>query len=187
MKGKVAVLALAIVIVIAFAGRAYAQWNAISSGYAVTTDFHGLSVSPGTLVTVTAGTTDVRVFEVIFVWHYPDGSVAFTETVPVTWTTCPTPPPSPIPKEITDWVATQPTGFVYGYAQSSHVADVLGDWGVQALFHDHAGHQVGEYTEIVAVRSTSFNVVPLIPVLGTAGMALSLLAGLGLFIKRRRK
>jgi len=47
------------------------RMDAINSSYAVTTDYHGKIVLPGTLVTATAGTTDPDVKNVTFFMEIP--------------------------------------------------------------------------------------------------------------------
>ena len=105
---------------------ANAQWSAISSGYAITTDYHGIDVPLGALVTATAGTTDANVTSVTFLWHYPDNeTVAYEVNVPV-WSNG----------------STYDGKLIY-YANSSYIPDVLGDWGVQALFIGEGGTKKG--------------------------------------------
>lgn len=188
MTGKAAILALALAFsVMAFAGinLAHAQWAAIGTGYAVTTDYHGMNIAPSTLVTVTAGTTDSNVVNVEFVWHAPDGTIIFTEIVAVTPLTTPSVPPSPISSEITSWASAN-IGVQYAYAQSAFAPNVLGDWGVQAIFRGPTGSEVNSYTEVIQIRATSFNVIPEVPLIGSAGASLFLLVGLGLYIKRKK-
>jgi hypothetical protein len=45
---------------------------------------------------------------------------------------------------------------------------------------------IGQGTDIVAIRATSFNVIPDIPVLGSAGALTAMLLSLGLFLYRKR-
>ena len=151
-----------------------AQWNALNSGYAVTTNYHGKDVLPGTLITATAGTTYLNVLNVTFVWKFPNETIAFIDPEIVVWSNS------------TEWTNSSGSFTIY-YAQSSYKLTVLGDWGVQAFFNGPEGHIHGQGTDIIAIRATSFNVIPEIAVAGTAGAAIAMLLGLGLFRTRRKK
>jgi len=59
--------ALAAIIFLISVSLTYAQWDALKSGYAVTTNYQGKEVPPGTRVTATAGTTDEKVINVTFI------------------------------------------------------------------------------------------------------------------------
>nr|MDO8135457.1 hypothetical protein [Candidatus Njordarchaeum guaymaensis] len=160
----------AISLVIVQAGVVQAQWSALNSGYAVTTDYHGKDVPPGTLVTATAGTTDDSVESVTFIWKDPDGNVMYTET------------DFTVESNGTEW-----DGMLIYYAQSSYAPTVpLGDWGVQAVFMDSGHIKHGQGEDIVAIRATSFFVIPEVP-FGTAVALLSLLGALVLVAQWQRK
>ena len=145
----------------------FAVRSSISSGYDVTTDYHGVDVPPGTLVTATATTTDTAVTGVTFIWKDPDNN----EQRRVKKTTDENPDPSI--NEYTD----------------SYTPNILGDWGVQAIFHGTDGNPVPglDITDKVAIRATSFFHVPESQIVGTAGTLLSMLAGLGYYIRRKEK
>jgi len=147
----------------------YAGWNAINSLYAVTTDYHGKIVSPGTLVTATAGTTDPNVKNVTFLWKYPNETVAYEINIPV-WSNG----------------STYDGNIIY-YASSSYRPYVPGDWGVQALFIGEGGKTKSNQTDVISIRAISFNVIPDLPIVGTAGSVVSMLLGFGLFLHRRKK
>lgn len=146
----------------------HAQWSALNSGYAVTTDYHGKNVMPGTPVTATAGTTDESIEEVVFKWKDPDENVVFTETVAV-W------------KNGTEW-----DGKLIYYAQSSYTVTVPGDWGVQAFFIDEEGKTKAGVEDTVAIRATSFFVIPDFPAVGTAGVLIAMMLGLSLYAYKRK-
>jgi len=150
-----------------------AQWSALNSGYAVTSNYHGIDVMPGTLVTITAGTTDANVLNVTFVWHFPNGSDALTI------------PQVPVYSNGTTWTNSSGT-FLIRYANCSHIPDVIGDWGVQAFFNGPGGHRRGQQSDIISIKATSFNVIPEVPILGTAGAIIVMLLGLGLVRNRRQ-
>jgi len=172
-----------------------AQWDALSSGFAVTTNYHGKDVLIGQSVTATAGWApalapagirDIEVETVEFVWHFPNGTVAYTDIVGISTDSITTPneaPPAPIPPEISEWGEKYP-GVEYWYAQSTHAPTVLGDWGVQAIFHNTV-RICGKNSETIRVRGTSFNVVPEVP-FGTAVILLSWIGLLGVFAVRKK-
>jgi hypothetical protein len=151
---------------------AQAQWSALNSGYAITTNYHGENVQPGTLVIATAGTTDTSVKTVTFYWKYPDDTVAFTDSDVPVWTN-----------------GTKWDGKLIYYAQSSYAPVAPpGDWGVQAVFKDSSGNSKGKHSDVVAIRATSFLffTVPEVP-FGTATILLSLLGTLALITRLKGK
>jgi hypothetical protein len=149
---------------------AFAQWDAINSGYAVTTDYHGVGVLPGTLVTATAGTTDTDVENVTFLWKYPNETIVYTEANVPVWSN-----------------GTMWDGKLIYYANSSYMPDVLGDWGVQALFIGKNGKTKANHNDVVMIRATSLNVIPDFPVVGTAGTLVSMFLGLSLFLHKKKR
>jgi len=148
---------------------AHAQWSAISSGYAVTTDHHGVDVPLGTLITAIAGTTNPNVASVTFLWHYPNETVAYEVNVPV-WSNG----------------STYDGKLIY-YANSSYIPDAIGDWGVQALFIGEGGTTKANHTDVVRIRATSFNTIPDVPIVGTAGAIAAMILGLGVFLHKRKR
>lgn len=148
---------------------AFAQWEAISSGYAITTDYHGMIVPPGALVTATAGTTNPNVVSVTFLWKDPTETVKYEINV-VVWSN-----------------GSTYNGKTIYYANSSYTPDIIGDWGVQALFIGEGGTVKANHADVVRIRATSFNVIPDLPVIGTAGAATTMLLGLGLFLYLKRR
>jgi hypothetical protein len=80
-----------------------AQWAAISSRYAVTTNWHGKDVPLSSTVTATAGTTDSNVKTVEFVWKDPTEDVVWDVAVSIDGPlTSPNVPDGATP-EIIDW------------------------------------------------------------------------------------
>jgi len=152
------------------ASVAHAQWDAINSGYAVTTDYHGIEVPPGTLVTATAGTTDANVQNVTFLWKYPNETIAYTKADVQVWSNG----------------STYDGKLIY-YAKSSYTPDVLGDWGVQAFFIGNDGKTKAGIDDVIQIRATSFNVIPDLPVVGTAGAITAMILGLGFFLHKKKK
>jgi hypothetical protein len=161
--------ALAAIIFFISASITYAQWDALNSGYAVTTDYHGKEVPPGTLVTATAGTTDGKVTNVTFIWKYPNKTVAYE-----------------VNKEV--WYnGSTYDGKLIHYANSSYTPDTLGDWGVQALFIGEGGTTKANHEDVIKIRATSFNVTPDFPVVGVAGALGVMLLSLRIFMRRKIK
>jgi hypothetical protein len=103
-----------------------------SSGYSVTSNYHGIDTPLGATVTVTATTTDTKITQVMFIWRNAEKIEQWRETVPVTG----------------------------GEAQSSGQPNSLGDWGVQALFQGPDGKTKEGIEEVVSIKATSFFVVP---------------------------
>lgn len=128
------------------------------SNYSVTSNYHGIDVPAGASVVVTASTTDATVYQVTFLWKNPGGNTVWTDVVPI-----------------------NPDGT----ATSTHAPDEIGDWGVQALFQSPDGTTKQGVEEVIAIRATSFNVVPEVPLIGTAGASIAMLAGLTYKMKRK--
>lgn len=180
----VASIFLAALIVISSANLAQAQWSALDSGYGVTTNYHGVDVDIGQSVTATAGTTDNRVRNIEFRWLDPGGNPSWDVTVPVFGPfTTPNVPPN-VPQEIINWANGHP-GVVVWYAQNTQTPNVVGDWGMQAIYHD-SGRIRGRNSDTIAIRATSFNVVPEVP-MGTMVILSSMLGALGVFALKRKK
>src|SRR3990172_9842140 len=123
--------------------------------YDVTSNYHGIDVPPGAQVVVTALTIDDRVDKVRFIWRNAAGQVIWDETVDV------------FQNGTTYDMSGTPR--VISYAKSIHSPDTLGDWEVKAKFLDQSGSGLRTETTRLATRATSFNVIPEIPVIGTAG------------------
>jgi len=182
------------IIVLASSNVAQAQWDALSSGYAITTNWHGEEVPIGQSVTAWAGTTDSAVDEVEFRWLDPSGNMAVDPPPHVSvFGPYVTPAvPDGVPEEIVEWsIKYQGVEVWYAFnTQGPDVLDILGDWGVQANFYDipNPGPKSlrGRNTDIIAIRATSFNVVPEVP-FGTIVILLSMFGALGVFATRRRK
>jgi len=165
---------------------AHAQWSELSSGYAITTNWHGKIVPLGESVTVWAGTTDSNVQEVLFRWKRPDNTTFFEVSVLVLGPfTTPNVPPG-VPEEISSWAQAHQNINVY-YANNTQIPNTLGDWSVQAFFRGTDGKEKAGVTDTIAIRATSFNVIPDLPVVGTAGAAATMLLGLGLFLHIKRR
>jgi hypothetical protein len=170
MKKSTPILIVAGLIMLLGAGAAYAAYPSLASGYAIDSNYHGIDVPPGSDVIVTAYTTDMEVYQVTFLWKYPNGTLAFGPEVDNTA------------------VAGDPfEGNPVNTFSSTHSVDVTGDWGVQALFQSPDGTTKENIDYVVKIKATSFFVVPDFPMIGTLGSLGAMLLGLGLFIKRKSK
>jgi hypothetical protein len=148
---------------------AYAPYPTLSTGYAVDSNYHGINVPAGANVIVTAYTTDVNVYQVTFLWKDPGANIVWTDV-----------------DNSATLGAEQYEGMnVYTFS-SEHVPDMIGDWGVQALFQGPDGKTKEGIEYVVAIRATSFNVIPEVPIIGTIGASAMMLLGLGFFMKRRK-
>jgi len=173
MKRK---LALALMIVsmslIASVTVVHAPWSTLGTGYAITSNYHGVDVPLGTNVIVTAGTLDSNVVNVTFRWHLPNDTVSREVTVPI-FTNGTT----------GEW--NNGTTAEIRYAQDTHTPDVLGDWGVQAFFQDSTGKDRAGLEDVIKIKATSFNAVPEVP-LGTIAVFLAMLGALGIFAIKKK-
>ena len=151
----------------------YAPWQTLGTGYAITTNYHGIDVFPGTAVTATAGTLDPDVVKVTFRWHMPNETVRWEVTKPVA--------PNGTKGE---W--NNGTEALIYYANDTQILDVLGDWGVQAFFRDEKGTDKANLTNVIKIRAESFNVIPVVP-LGTIAVTISMLAALGIFALKKKR
>jgi hypothetical protein len=170
MKKSTPILIVAGLIMLLGVGIAYAPYPTLSTGYAIDSNYHGINVPPGANVIVTAYTTDADVYQVTFLWKNPGGNTVWTDV-----------------DNTPTLEAEQYDGMnVYTFS-SEHAPDVIGDWGVQALFQSPDGTTKESTEYVVAIRATSFFVVPDFPMIGTLGSLGAMLLGLGLFIKRKSK
>lgn len=186
------VILIATILFLANANIAQAQWNALSSGYAVTTDWHGTDMPIGEEVTAYAGTNDTEVEEVEFEWLDPVGNPFSRPEDLITSLqgpfSAPEEYPAGVPQEILDWAEDHPDVEIYLAVSTPFEPDVIGDWAVKALFLDHSEpvkNLRGRNTDIIACRATSFNVVSEVP-FGTIVIFMSMLGTLGIFTLKRR-
>ena len=168
MKKTTPILIVAGIIMLLGTGLAYAAYPSLATGYAIDSNYHGIAVPPGSDVIITAYTTDMEVYQVTFLWKYPNGTTAFGPEVDNT-------PVAGDPFE----------GNPVNTFSSTHSVDVKGDWGVQALFQSPDGTTKEKIDYVVKIKATSFFVVPDFPMIGTLGSFGAMLLGLGLFIKRK--
>jgi len=171
----VLILALVAVTLLVSVDAAYAPLSTLGTGYAVTSDYHGINVIIGNPVNVTALTLDSTINRITFKWNAPNGTEGVWIDV---WD-------SPL---LTDGIGTWNNGTIatIRYAYSIHNPDSVGDWGVKVLFQGPRGKTKENMDEVVQIRATSFNAVPEVP-LGTIAIAIAMFGALGLFaIKKRR-
>lgn len=186
------ILALFFLLFIISLNVAEAQWSAIkesgpakNAGYAVTTNWHGVYVPIGQTVVATAGTTDLKVTKIEFIWRDPADRIIWVESVDVSMLITPDVPPN-VPDEVIEW-ANKNQGITYLYAQSAYNPNATGEWGIQAIFYN-ATKPVGNKNDNFVVRkATSINVIPDAPVLGTAGLLSAMAISLGLFRFKHKK
>jgi hypothetical protein len=177
MKTKFLITALLLVTL--FIASVNAPLTTLNSGYAIWTNYHGINIPGGTEVTATAGTTEhpdssahnklPNVTAVRFRWM-PPGLPDFNSSL----------------KTLTWDGTTYYNGWPVYTANDTQALDVLGDWGVQAWFYDTDGKLRNE-TGIEKIRAVSVNVIPDIPVAGTAGAAAVMLLVLGLYWHMKKK
>jgi hypothetical protein len=144
--------------------------NASGYIYELTNNYSGTSAPLDATVVVTAKINDPNAYKVVFTWLNPANQLELIEGENVQWDGS-----SYIDgKEV--WVAS-----------STYTADVIGDWNVYAVFLDKFGKRCFSIVIPVKIRHTSFNVIPEIPVIGTAGASLAMIAGFAFKIKRKTK
>ena len=177
MKAKI--IALTLLFMMALVPIAYAPWSTLSSGYAIWTDYHGIEIPLGTVVTATAGTTEhpdssahnhfPNVTHVKFRWMAPNGSETFSPLKPLTWDG-----------------TTEYDGWPVYTANDTLAVDAVGDWGVQAWFYDTQGGLRNEIG-LEKIRAISIHTIPELPIVGTAGIAAIMLLGFGLYWHMKKK
>lgn len=170
-------------------------WSALSSGYAVTTNFQGIPVWPLPQdVTATAGTTEhpnandgqggrvpefPDVTKVRFLWMPPEDS-GLDEFL--------NPPELDPALDLTDSGEDyeDKDGNLWDIytAEDTQSIEALGDWGVQAWFYDLEGNLKGK-SGIEKIRATSFEAVPEVP-FGTIVVFLAMIGALGVFAIKKK-
>jgi hypothetical protein len=147
------------------------QEGSLSSGYYVTSDWHGIDTPLGTDVHVKAYTTDTDVTYVTFIWRNAANNVVYG--------------PDVVNTKSTDGEYGGKT--VYVFEAPVHAPDSIGDWGVQVIFQGPTGQTVNSFVDKIAIRATSFNVIPEVPLLGTVGASAAMIGALGLKLKRKNQ
>jgi len=147
--------------------------NALNTGYAITRwPWSGGDVFLYTEATVRACTTEPpypEATQVVFRWHRPDGSHWDVGPIPLTLSG--------------DTWGGKPIWDAY----DTQTLDMMGNWGVQALFIDEEGRLQGPNPyPIVKIKAISWHVIPDVP-LGTIAAILSMFGALGVFAIVKRK
>ena len=178
MKSKtrpISALTSVLLLILVSIGLVYAPWSTLGTGYAITSNYHGVNVPLFLDVTVTAGTLDSSVVQVTFRWHKPpdgNGPVEWEDVVPV----------------FTNGTMGQWNNGTWAeirYAKSTHAPNAAGDWGVQAFFQDSSGTEKSGVPNVVKIKATSFNSIPEIP-LGTIGAAAAMIFAFAFFMTKKR-
>ena len=181
LKYKISLaVALLVCILLISVSVVNAPWSTLETGYAITSNYHGVDVLLGNPVTVTAGTLDSNVVRITFRWHFPNESIAREFTVS-SLLTSPYPPPN-VPQEVIDYE----NSTTIWYAQDSMVPDVLGDWGVQAFFQDSEGKDRAGLEDVIKIKATSFNAVPEVP-FGTLAILAAMFGAIAIFAVRKKR
>lgn len=138
--------------------------------YDVTNNYEGINTPIGATVVVTATTTDTNVDSVVFVFYDPSGLLENTRVS------------APIAVVWNEGV---------GVAQAEVIPDSLGGWIVLAMWAGPSGTlSFFDVNNVISYSVTTFlvvagNVVPEVPILGTAGIAGAM--AIGLAVKAKRK
>lgn len=174
MRVKFLGVTIAIGTLILFTSVAYATFDwtgtSINSGYAITTDWHGMEVPLGEEVTAWAGTTNLSIIEVKFRWLRPNGTVAWWDNV-------------------TSYTEESWEDLYVREFNATREPDEIDDWGVQAIFYDTEGHGRGpvpDQPEKMAIRARSFFAIPEVPI-GTIAVVVAMFGALGFFALRRKR
>jgi hypothetical protein len=160
MRKSILLTILTIALIGSFTGVA----NASSYTYELTSNYSDTNVPLNAAVTVTAKTNDPNGYKVIFMWINPAHKVELIDA---------------------DHLASDGNG--YKVASSTCTLDTVGDWDVYALFLDKLGRCCFCVIIPVKIRHTTFNVIPEIPLLGTAGASIAMIAGFTYKMKRKPK
>jgi hypothetical protein len=136
--------------------------------YTAASDHHGVDVGVGELIQVWATTDDPDVTKVTFTWNDGNGNPIYG------------------PDTVLKADAVIENGNWVFYAPI-HFPSSLGDWGVQVKFFAPDGHI--QQQDIIAIKATSFNsinMVPEVPLLGTAGACIAMVLGFMFVVKHKR-
>jgi hypothetical protein len=135
--------------------------NASGYTYELTSNYLEPNVPLGATVTVTAKTNDPNAYKVLFTWLNPAEQPELIET------------------------KTEMSDGSFSVATSTFTLNEIGDWDVYAIFLDKFGNRCFSIIIPVRIRHVSFNVIPEIPVIGTAGASIAMVLGLAFKMKRK--
>jgi hypothetical protein len=164
MRKNIMLFILVIAMICSFVNVA----NASGYVYELTNNYTGTNVPLGATVIVTAKTNDPNAYKVVFTWLNPASQLELIEGKNVQW-------------DGSSYI----DGKKVWVASSTCTADTIGDWNVYAVFLDKFGKRCFSIVIPVKIRHTSFNVIPEIPVIGTAGASLVMIAGFTFKMKRK--
>lgn len=155
------------IVIVALIGSSMSVANAFHYTYELTSNYSENDVPLGATVTVTATTNDPNAYKLVFMWLNPADKVEIIESEFLTWDGS---------TYIDDLKALTAT--------SELTLDKIGDWDVYAVFLDKFGKRCFSVIIPVKIRHATFNVIPEIPIIGTAGAAIAMVAGLTYKVKR---
>ena len=135
--------------------------NASSYTYELTSNYPGPDIPLGATVTVTAKTNDPNAYKVLFTWLNPAEQPKLIET------------------------KTAISDGSFSVATSTLTLNQIGDWDIYAVFLDKFGNRCFSVIIPVRIRHISFNVIPEIPVIGTAGASIAMVLGLAFKMKQK--
>ena len=164
----IAIALLSSLVMVAFAVPPN-EWH-LNSDYDIRTNYQGIDVPFGAEVTAWAATTNLEVYGVTFHWKNPAGIVVDSQYV-----------------DVASSAEMDYDGDHVHVFESKYTPNYIGDGSVQVHFQGEGGNVIHEVINVVAIRAASFNVIPEIPVIGTAGASMAMLIGLGYQLKRRNR
>lgn len=151
------------IVLIALIGSLVAVANASGYTYELSSNYPGPDIPLGATVTVTAKTSDPNAYKVLFTWLNPANQPKLIEA----------------PTVISDGS--------FSVATSTLTLNQIGDWDVYAVFLDKFGNRCFSIIIPVKIRHISFNVIPEIPVIGTAGASIAMVLGLAFKMKQKHQ
>jgi len=152
---------------------AIAEENTLDSGYYATTNYGDDPIPSGEPVTVTAQTINPKVFFIVFRWYAPDGELARLRI-------------RLVKSDGETWTNTSGTYIIY-FAEDTYTPGIPGHWRIEVVFWGINYDFIYCFClRRFAVRKTSFNVVPEIPVLGSVGSATAMFASFFIYKKKKK-
>jgi len=180
------ILAILVICIISMAAVSPVQapLSSLSSGFAVTTDYHERHIDeilPGTPVTAMAAfivqsedPLTPAVEWIQFIWRASDTMERDHREDPPFYTGT--------------WTDKQGITHTIYYLNDTFTPTTPGPWGIQAIFRGEGGTIMGQDTADPAfsIKAISFAVVPEVP-FGTIAIIVAMFGALGLFTIRKRR
>jgi len=147
--------------------------DTLDSGYSVRKIPEDNPYSGEEPVTIIAETTNSKVCFILFKWFAPDGRLVhfrifFAKPNGATWTN------------------SSGTYTIYS-AEDTYTPNIPGHWRVKVVFLGIGGYSIFYwYLCRFAIRTSSFNVIPEIPVLGSIGVASAMFSGFFVYKKKKK-